>query len=314
MPKLSDIEEKYVNGYKVDKESDEVIYSDEKHVYFDRNDYVPYISVTTLIHNYVHEFDSAFWSAYKALEALVEEDAFSTIKDTLLSTKKWRSNYLDQFDIDPTEFENKRAEILLSYKNENEKGCERGTKIHAEYENKYYTKETHSLKKFGLGGKFTCKKGYYQLDLEKGIYPEFLVSLKSKDGFLRVAGQLDLLVKDGNDIYIYDIKTNKEIKQKSFFDKKSRSYQMMKFPLNNLMDCNYWHYSLQLSLYAYLLQQINPDFIIKKLKLIHVDHSNNTTEYECPYLKEDVIRMLKHYKKQYKIKLELDRDKPISFD
>ena len=203
---------------------------------------------------------------------------------------------------------------MLSYKEENEKGCARGTKIHAEYENKYYTKNTHSLKKFGLGGKFTCYKGYYQLDLEKGIYPEFLINLKSKDGFLRVAGQLDLLVKDGNDIYIYDIKTNKEIKQKSFFDKKTRSYQMMKFPLNNLMDCNYWHYSLQLSLYAYLLQQINPDFVIKKLTLIHVDHSGDTIEYECPYLKEDVIRMLKHYKKTYKIKLELDRDKPISFD
>lgn len=314
MPKLSDIEEKYVNGYKVDKETDEVIYSDEKHVYFDRNDYVPYISVTTLIHHYVHEFDSAFWSAYKALEALVTPEDFELVKDQLLSAKKWRPDYLDQLGVDKQAWEDKRAEILLSYKVENEKGCERGTKIHAEYENKYYTKEQHSLQKFGLGGKFTCKKGYYQLDLEKGIYPEFLISLKSKDGFLRVAGQLDLLVKDGNDIYIYDIKTNKEIKQKSFFDKKSRSYQMMKFPLNNLMDCNYYHYSLQLSLYAYLLQQINPDFNIKKLQLIHVDHSNTTTDYECPYLKEDVERMLKHYKKQYKIKLELDRDKPISFD
>ncbi len=66
------------------------------------------------------------------------------------------------------------------------------------------------------------------------------------------------------------------------------------------MDTNYWHYTLQLSLYAYLLQQINPEFNIKLLKLIHVDHNDKVTEYEVEYLKEDVELMLKHYKKQLK--------------
>ena len=42
--------------------------------------------------------------------------------------------------------------------------------------------------------------------LEKGVYPEFMISYKSDDGILRIAGQLDLLIKDGNDIYIYDYK------------------------------------------------------------------------------------------------------------
>ena len=34
---------------------------------------------------------------------------------------------------------------------------------------RYYTSEKQDLKKFGLGGVFTCKKGYYELDLEKGV-------------------------------------------------------------------------------------------------------------------------------------------------
>ena len=36
MPALSGIEEKYFDGYKVDKENENVVYSDEKHVYIDK--------------------------------------------------------------------------------------------------------------------------------------------------------------------------------------------------------------------------------------------------------------------------------------
>jgi hypothetical protein len=85
----------------------------------------------------------------------------------------------------------------------------------------------------------------------------------------------------------------------------------MKFPLANIMDTNYWHYTLQLSLYAYLLQQINPEFQIKLLRLIHIDHNNKKTDYDVEYMKDTVELMLKHYKKQLKIQLELDRIKPI---
>ena len=86
---------------------------------------------------------------------------------------------------------------------------------------------------------------------------------------------------------------------------------MMKFPLNNIQDSNYWHYALQLSLYAYLLQTLRPEFVIKGLKLIHIDREQKETEYEVPYLKDDVERMLKHYKRQLKIEQELDRLKPV---
>ena len=42
--------------------------------------------------------------------------------------------------------------------------------------------------RFGVGGKFTCKKDYTELDLPYGIYPEYLIYKKSKDGLLRIAG------------------------------------------------------------------------------------------------------------------------------
>jgi hypothetical protein len=45
-----------------------------------------------------------------------------------------------------------------------------------------------SLKRFGIGGKFVCDKGRTNLDLENGVYPEYLISRTSKDGILKIAG------------------------------------------------------------------------------------------------------------------------------
>ena len=642
MPKLKNIDEKYVNGIKVDKETKDVIYSDEQHVYIDKHDAQKYISVTTLISKYENPFDVFFWSSYKTCEKLLSKEVFLVLKETLLATKKWNDSMITKVGLDPIIFEKTRLEIQQGYDNERKKSCERGTKIHSEFEELYYKSEKQDLKKFGLGGVFTCKKGYYELDLEKGVYPEFLISLKSSDGILRVAGQIDLLIKDGNDIYIYDYKglpldtkiptefgwttiknikegdkifdkdgnltkvlhkskihynpcykiafdngesivsdhehrwlisfrnpdksfrdvvmtteeianwlinkprtsynipkirnaaplvlpeqnlpidpyvlgcwlgdgskncgiltninpkiweeiqnrgytvgedlsdithsemrtifnirkqlkvlgvlnnkfipdlylrgsyqqrldllrglmdtdgyyhesrkrfvmsttqkwqaedlvklvstlgikatifevdkkcngkifkgwdvcfstnglnpflvrnqniefpstdrasfrnivsvervdtiatqclevdspshtflvgeslivthnTNKELKKKSYYDQNRKQNIMMKYPLNNIMDCNYYHYTLQLSLYAYLLQQIKPELNIKKLTLIYINHDNEVSEHEVQYLKTDVIRMLKHYKNLLKQTMTLDRDKPIEF-
>ena len=91
--------------------------------------------------------------------------------------------------------------------------------------------------------------------------------------------------------------TNKEIKMKSFFDKNTRSTVKMKFPLNHLDDVNYWHYTLQLSTYAWMVQKLNPEFEIEDLVLVHFDHNDNMTVYHLEYLKDEVERMLAFYKK-----------------
>ena len=75
------------------------------------------------------------------------------------------------------------------------------------------------------------------------------------------------------------------------------------------MDCNFNVYTLQLSLYAYILQQLNPEFNIRSLKLVHIARDGKQTIYEVEYRKDDVERMLKHYAKQLKTKELLDRDK-----
>ena len=60
MPKLQNIEEKYINGIKVDKENSYVFFNDETHKYYDKETMQEYVSVTTLIHNYTQEFNEDF--------------------------------------------------------------------------------------------------------------------------------------------------------------------------------------------------------------------------------------------------------------
>ena len=300
--------------YRIDKENADCVYSDEEHVYIDKKDNSRYISVTTLISKYSEEFDEDFWSSYKALEEIMDGDTFSILKKALLATKKFNPKILKKFQIDEELFANKKAEIVAQYNATKNEACEHGTAEHLRKELSFYGKHDFDFGRYGykdLSGEYDCKKNYYELDLERGVYPEFLIAVTSRDGILKVSGQIDCLIKNGNEITILDWKTNREIKKESYYNRSTKQHQMMKFPLNNIQDSNYWHYALQLSLYAYLLQILHPEFVIKGLKLIHINREQKETEYEVPYLKDDVERMLKHYKKQLKIEQELNKIKPV---
>lgn len=291
---------------KIDKQYGTVAFNNDEHCYWNVNDNEKYISVTTLIHGFTQPFDKEFWSAYKALEKLLPKENWAIEKKSLLNTKVFDKSVLELYDISENEFNKTQQDILDDWDNENRKSCERGTKIHEEIENSFYKNPKNiSLQKFGIGGKFECKKDYPELDLEYGVYPEYLIYNESEDGILRIAGQVDLIVKSGNEITIIDHKTNKKIDMKSGFNTSTKSNSRMKYPLNTLMDCNFYHYTMQLSTYAWMLQKINPDFIIKDLILNHYDHNGKNTLYHCDYLREEVERMLSYYKKQ----VILDRQK-----
>ena len=299
---------------KIDKQNGNVAFSEDSHTYWNVNDNEKYISVTTLIHQFTQPFDKDFWSAYKALEKLIPKDSWAIEKKSLLNSKKFDKDILDLYNISEDEFNKTQQGILDDWDNENRKSCERGTKIHKEIEDSFY-KDPHdiSLQKFGIGGKFECKKDYPELDLEYGVYPEYLIYRESDDGILRIAGQVDLIIKSGNDIYIIDHKSNKKIEQKSGFNTSTRSNVKMKYPLNNLMDCNFYHYTMQLSTYAWMLQKINPNFVIKDLILNHYDHNGNNTLYHCEYLKNEVEKMLYFYKKQVILERQKEKRKRIEY-
>lgn len=293
----------------IDKRNGNVCFNDAAHCYFDAdNQDNRYISVTTLIERYGQPFDKEFWSSYKALELLIPKDNWKIEKKSILNNKKIKKELLEMYNISELQFNKTKQSILDEWDKNNREACERGTKIHADIENSFYKKNKDiNLQKFGIGGKFECKKDYTELDMEYGVYPEYLIYRVSDDGILRLAGQIDLIVKQGNDIYIIDHKTNKEIKTKGAYNAATKGTVNMRYPLNNLPDVNFYHYTMQLSTYAWMLQKINPNFVIKDLILNHYDHNGNNTLYHCDYLKKEVERMLYDYKKQ--VMLERQRAK-----
>ena len=298
----------------VDKKNGPVCFNENAHVYWNENDNAKYISVTTLIERYTQPFDRDFWSAYKALEQLLPTQAWTLERKSLLATHKFDKELLETYNIKELDFNKAQQGILDEWDKTNRESCERGTKIHAKIEQSMYDMGANvSLKKFGVGGKFVCDKGRTTLDLENGVYPEYLISYMSDDKLLRLAGQIDLLVISGKYFYIMDWKTNKEIKIKSGFNTQTKSSAKMLYPLNNLDDCNYQHYSLQLSTYAWMIQQIRPDLELKDLIMVHFDHNNKQTVYHLDYLKNEVELMFKHYMKEAKKESQRAKYKRIEY-
>ena len=100
---------------------------------------------------------------------------------------------------------------------------------------------------------------------------------------LRLTGSIDAVFRnDDGTLTLGDWKRSKEIKFKSFGNKKG------KFPFENILDCNFYHYSLQLNLYRVILEK----FYNEKIKdmFLVVLHPNNK---DGKYMKIPVKRMEK---------------------
>lgn len=285
---------------KYDKINGRVWFREADHVYGNLDDpSIKYTSVTTLIGKYEPKFDKEFVSRYKALEKILSADAWKKEKSGIWKAHRIPKDFLEVYNISEEELNRAQQDILDEWAESNRQSCERGTKIHAQLEHAFYKAGTGiTLKKFGIGGKFECKKNYNELNLEYGVYPEYLIYYDNPKIGLHIAGQIDLLVKSGNNIYIADHKTNKKIEQKGFYNSSTRTSEKLNYPLGSLDNCNFNVYQLQLSTYAWMLQKINPDFVIKDLILNHYDHDGKNTLYHCTYLKDEVEKMLKHYAKQ----------------
>ena len=287
-----------VNDY--DKRNGNIVFNEKNHKYWDlTNPNANFISVTTLIDRFVPPYDKEFWSMYKALEQLVPKEDWKTVSKPLRDSYKIPEEIYTMYEFTKQDAIAKQQEILDEWQQKNEESCERGTKIHAMLENSFYKMGANcNLQKFGIGGKFICDKGRTTLDLEDGVYPEYLISRISNDGILRLAGQIDLLVKKGHHYTIIDHKTNSKIETKGFYNSTTRGTSKMKYPLNNLDDCNYNHYNLQLSTYAWMIQKKDPEAVIDDLILNWYPHEGGNKQFHMEYIKKDVIKMLKWYKKQ----------------
>ena len=101
--------------------------------------------------------------------------------------------------------------------------------------------------------------------LEPGVYPEHMVYLKSAG----LCGQSDLVEVVNGKVNITDYKTNKKIDMESYVNWEGMSDKMLP-PVDNLDDCHFYHYALQLSIYMYIILKHNPKLKPGRIFIHHI--------------------------------------------
>ena len=260
------------------------------------------IGVTSLIKNY-HHFDQDFWLAYKALEKLLSKEEFDDIKTTLLKTKRVPETVLST--IDTVLYETEKQLIKAEWEEAREQARNLGIQIHDRIHN-LFCADLKTLKKdFGIPtDSISVPKSELFLNSESGLFPEMRIEYKINDTYTLV-GIPDLIIKEGNCISIIDWKSNDQIRFKGQFQLGTKQTKKLKYPLVKLEDCDGVRYQLQLSLYAYMIEQLNPDFKIKDLKIVQIKDFKKYKEFPVQYLKKEVANFIKWHVKQDILSKEL---------
>lgn len=107
---------------------------------------------------------------------------------------------------------------------------------------------------------------------------------------LGLAGTIDCLVHTKDGIVLLDWKSNDKITMQGYKGKKG-----ILPPTKNIDDANYWHYCLQLNIYAYIISKYYNEPVIS-MKLIHLGDSEYII-YDIPAM-FDVIGEMLEYKEE----------------
>jgi ATP-dependent exoDNAse (exonuclease V) beta subunit len=218
-----------------------IIFNATDHSYKSIDNDINWTSVTTLVSNFKKHFDA------KKIAAKVSKNKKS----------KW-------YGIDP-------ITIQEIWTNEAKRATDLGTYYHNEREADLCA--LSSMERDGVTipvfppGETTVNgiKFAPSQKLEPGIYPEHMVYLKSAG----ICGQSDLVEVVNGKVNIIDYKTNKEIKKESYVNWEGVS-EKMAHPVNNLDDCNFYHYALQLSIYMYIILKHNPKLKPGSIYIHHI--------------------------------------------
>ena len=264
-----------------------VIFKPENHSYesLNSNENIIWTSVTQFVGQFKPKFDP--------------------ISQSIKSSKNKKSKW---FGIDP-------IKIQEIWAKEGNRANTAGTFYHDQRESDLLGLDT--IQRMGVN--IPIIKPIYEGDIKhapeqrlvEGIYPEHFMYLKST----AICGQSDRVEVIKDHIDIIDYKTNKKIDMHSFKNWEGVSEKMLG-PCAHLDNCNYNHYSLQLSIYMYIILKHNPKLKPGKLILQHVifekagedefgypinklDNDKNpvvkeVVPYEVPYLRLEVRNMINY--------------------
>lgn len=266
-----------------------ITFDESLHRYTDEEN-LEYTSVTTLLGRYTPKFDSKYWSKYKA----------------------------DQLGIS-------QKQVLDNWRKINKEACEKGTEKHKLIEDSVNSsiekdKKLLSTARNNLGGyKFTNINIDILSNSELAkVYPEIFNYLRGliNQGYTiyvekrtysfehLIAGTIDCLAVKGKEFIIVDWKTNKKVLnfEAGYFKKVNgiestqwvKTNDRMLEPLNRLDHCKGVIYTLQLSIYAYVLELWGLKCI--GLVLYHLRDNEKPKPYNIIYDRINVELLFIHHK------------------
>lgn len=307
-----------------------------EHKYFNKENNEPFISATTLIGKYKNEFNTHYWSMYTGLKDFNisvghhEDEIYITVNgvkqhiDTLYSIpvyKKLASQTKSKWKA-KTKVANDRGNKIHDYLEDNI-NLSRGD-IKAK-DNELITplpsllgkdlneelsiiKTKNDLNKTNLY--FTYPDIYERLLLYINQGCTIIAEKKIYTSTYGVAGMIDVLILKGKKFAIMDWKTNKDkmhfvsgyykkqkvngkwVKTDEFIETNDK----LKYPLKDLAMCKGIIYSLQLSLYAYIMTLWGYELVPNGLEIFHIRPRRKPKLIKIKYYKNNIIKMLEHYK------------------
>lgn len=182
-----------------------------------------------------------------------------------------------------------QEEVLAQWHKKKDDACELGTNVHLYCENYLLgipapAPINEKAAKYFIKGKEACDKilkKYELVETEKIVFSESL----------KISGMLDILMRDriSKRLFILDWKTNKKIELKTMFNK----YGLP--PISNIEDTNFWHYTLQLNLYKYLMLKEKYYDEPIDLAIIHLTEKDPVW-YDLGDYSKTIKTMIEHFK------------------
>lgn len=173
--------------------------------------------------------------------------------------------------------------------------CEKGTKFHVKKEIEILEANGQTIHSASTSDYNEKRVTHVDFDANlEGVKTELVVY----NHYFEIAGQVDVAIFDGEFFNLDDHKTNKKIDKFSYCHPRT-GYKKMLFPVKHLLDSNYWHYAIQLSLYAFMIEELTG----KKARNLQFTHyppdileddgiSKEGVVYKTPYLKKEVLSIL----------------------
>lgn len=304
----------------------------EAHKYSDNIGTV-YTSVTTVIHKYQPKFDSRYWSMYTALREAGyslrpnPEKQIIQVNGVYRTLDSLYKNPINNYEVNQvinkwkelTETACDRGNEVHDYLENriNESKDDDGSTnavIKPQLSQALYNaglevtiKTQHDLDKTNLVERYPAIYNRLLSYINMGctIYAEKKI-YSTQYG---IAGMIDVLIVKGKQFAILDWKTNKDImmfrsgyfkkatvngklvKTEEYVDKKS----YLLAPLNTVEDCKGMIYSLQLSLYAFIMELWGYSLIKGGLEIFHIRPNMQPKLIKIDYKKEEIVKMLKHH-------------------